>query len=144
VKEHRSSGEIAAEIAASLMWGPKPRIEIAEAVGFTAKRTAALAKYLQQFRDSGCIYVHGYTDRGREIFGWQPKPFALPDAVRTEKEKPAKKSPGTLRVTVGGVEMSLTEAAKALGMRRGTVEYRYRHKLPMFAGDLRRCQQPPA
>lgn len=124
------------------MWGPKPRVEIAEAVGFSVKRSPALAKYLQQFRASGCVYIYGYTPRGREIFGWQPKPFELPDAPRTVIKKPAAaKSTNCHIVMVGGVEMTLTEAAKTLGLRRGSVEYRHKHGLPMVPGDLRKCPQ---
>lgn len=142
MKKNRSPGELAAEIAASLMWGPKPRIEIAEAVGFSVKRSPALAKYLQQFRDSGCVYIHGYTPRGREVFGWQTKPFELPDAPRTEIVKtPAGKRVGLHLVTVDGVEMTLTEAAKKLGLRRGAVEYRHNRGLPLVPGDLRKCRQ---
>lgn len=142
MRNQRSCGEIAAEIAASLMWGPKPKVKIAEAVGISVKRTRSLDKYLDQFRASGCVYVQGYTPRGRELFAWQQKPFELPDAMRTLQVKPhAPKRVSLHRVMVGGVEMTLSEAAKKLGLRRGAVEYRHKHNLPMVPGDLRKCQQ---
>lgn len=145
MKEHRSSGEIAAEIAASLMWGPKPRAEIAEAVGVPLDKSSLLNKYLKQFRASGCIYVQGFTKLGREVFAWQPKPFEVPDAVKPAKQ-PKVKSPraNAVRVTVGGVEMSINDACAHLGLNRKQVEYRRAHKLPLTREPLRKCQQARA
>jgi hypothetical protein len=143
VKKHRSPGELAAEIAASLMWGPKPRAEIAEAVGFTIKRTGSLNKYLDQFRASGCVYIEGFTKQGREIFNWQPTPFELPDAVRPEKPKRVTggQRSNAVTVTVDCVAMSINAAASMLGVHRKVIAYRREKKIPIETGNPRKC--PP-
>mgnify|MGYP000078273826 FL=1 len=127
------------------MWGPKPRAQTAEAVGLSIEKSGLLNKYLQQFRASGCIYVHGFTNLGREVFAWQPKPFEVPDAVKPAKQPKVKGLRlNAVRVTVGGVEMSINEAAAHLGLNRKQVEYRRQHKLPLTREPLRKCQQARA
>lgn len=148
----RRTSEVVAEIAAALMWGPKSRAEIAEVVGVDLKRAYVLDKHLEQFRASGCVYVSGFTERGREIYGWQPKPFEIPDAVRpvgAAKPASAPQAIGSPRyrangvlVTVGGVQMTIRQATERLGLSKRVVAYRHRKGLPMTPGDLRKC--PPS
>mgnify|MGYP002135183011 CR=1 FL=1 len=145
MKTQRSPAEIAAEIAASLMWGPKPRKEIAETVGLKTSSSATLNKHLDQFRASGCVYIHGHTELGREIFGWQPKPFERPDAVKAAKPVKVKgQRINAVRVMVGGVQMSIKEASEKLGLKRKVIEYRRQKGLPLVSGDLRKCQPSQA
>lgn len=142
----RRTSEVVSEIAAALMWGPKPRTEIAEVVGVDINRTYVLDKHLEQFRASGCVYVSGFTERGREIYGWQPKPFEIPDAVRplaasTKIAKERHRSNGVV-VTVGGVQMTIRQATERLGLSKRVVAYRHRKGIPLTPGDLRKC--PPS
>lgn len=80
----RRGCEIAAEIAAQLMWGAKTISEVCAAVAPTSKNVAKIRKYIEAYRASGCAYIDSYTPRGAERYGWNAKPFARDDATRDQ------------------------------------------------------------
>jgi hypothetical protein len=137
-----SPAEVAAEIAVSIMWGPKTRAEIGKALGVASNHTPNLQKYLDEFRQSGCIHISGWTTRGAEVYGWQTKPFKLSDAKKPEIDATAKKTPSKVVrvVEIEGVPMTREQASKRLGLSLTALRNRIDKKLPLTKGDLRKCQ----
>lgn len=119
----------AAEIAAALMWGPKPRPEICEVVGLDPDVGWMIQKYLDEFKASGAVYYAGFTRLRHPIYGWQPKPFEIPDATPDGSETVLPGDSGNGRaglilVDVEGQKMTVSNAIKATGVSVRTA-YRY-------------------
>ena len=76
--------EVSAEVLAGLLWGSKTITELGEYVGLRQRSAHRLLKHLRQFRAAGVVYVSGYSVRLTPVYAVQPKPFAVPDAVRPE------------------------------------------------------------
>ena len=81
-REIRRPAEIASEIAAALMWGPKSRNQVCEIVAPGYSQPTQLQKYFDEFERSGCCRVCGFTERGRPIYEWNATPFAKPSVRR--------------------------------------------------------------
>lgn len=118
----------AAEIAAALMWGPKSRPQICEAVGLDPEIGWMIQKYLDQFKASGAVYYAGFTRLRHPIYGWQPRPFELPDAVPEGPETVPGDSGngriGLIVVNVGGQKMTVARAVEEAGVSASTA-YHY-------------------
>lgn len=86
----RGASEVAAEVAAALMWGPKTAGAVLEAVSPRSKNTALVQKYIDQFVASGCAYQCGVSAWRSPIYAWNAKPFAHLDrpAPPPQGEKP--------------------------------------------------------
>jgi hypothetical protein len=77
----RRPAEIAAEVCAALMKAPQSMHMLRETVGVSMNNDM-LRKYVEQFRLSGCVYVHGFTRRHAAIYAWQPSVFHHADQQR--------------------------------------------------------------
>lgn len=75
---NRQPCELAAEVAAALMWGPKTANDVRLVVAPTSRNTDLARKYCEQYVASGCAYVTGFSEHGAPIYAWNPKPFANP------------------------------------------------------------------
>lgn len=73
---NRQPCELAADVAAALMWGPKTAHEVREIVAPTTRSTALARKYCEQFVVAGCAYVSALSKKGAPIYAWNDKPFA--------------------------------------------------------------------
>lgn len=80
----RTPAQIAAEIAAQLMWGAKTENEIREAVFSHSNDVAKVRKYVDAFHESGCAYIESFTKRGAKRWAWNGKPFERGDATKDQ------------------------------------------------------------
>lgn len=72
----RRSAEMAAEIAAQLMWGPKTAHAVQLAVAPQSHTRDLVQKYIDEFVASGCAYQSGKSAHHAPIYTWNAKPFA--------------------------------------------------------------------
>lgn len=129
-RARRSPCEVGAEHAAALMKAPRSISQLAAIVYGDPRATQLSALWVEQFRASGVVRVSGHTAHGHPVYEWQTAPFALPDVERERPEfvgpvRPARA--GRLPkhfVRVDGERMRLTDAAKALGVKRRTLHAR--------------------
>ena len=76
----RKPSEIAALIAASLMRKSGGVKQVCLDIGVGWKNTANIRKYIDAFRDEGCVYISGWTNQRFPVYSWQPSLFHFPDA----------------------------------------------------------------
>jgi hypothetical protein len=88
MRKQRSPVEVAAEVFAAFMHGPRTMRDLAEFVGIDPDRSYLLRKYVDEFRASGLLFVAGYTSDIRPLFALQPGVFAKQDATAPEGYRP--------------------------------------------------------
>lgn len=84
-QKKRRPCEIAAEIVAAFLHGPRNRPSLYDFVGVHREKDY-LEKYIRQFKESGVLYVEQYDERGSEVIALQPRPFEMKDADPPPKE----------------------------------------------------------
>jgi hypothetical protein len=84
----RSTAEIAAEIAAALVKGPRTAKQLCEMVGVDDSHACDVLKYVDQFKASGLVHVQGWSKYRRPIYAWCNVPFEKPDVPPPPSDSP--------------------------------------------------------